>query len=260
MDLGFRGDVVDFYQRYRRGYPDAAVDLVVDEFSLSRDDIVVDMGCGTGQLTLPFAGRVRAAVGVDPEPDMLARARQDALARGVANVGWMVAADTDLASLGAVLNGLGAVTIGQALHWMDHEALFRKSRPLVRPGGGVAVFTNGTPLWLQDADWSRALRSCLEELTGKRVTRTCGTDEETQQRYAADLAAAGFEVRSHRVEYSDPLELEAVVGNVFSALPVDRLPAPERRQAFFEQVGRALEPYAPFTEHVAVRVLTGRSG
>ncbi|MBB5957961.1 SAM-dependent methyltransferase [Saccharothrix tamanrassetensis] len=259
MDLRFRGDVVDFYQRYRRGYPDAAVDLVVDEFSLSPDDVVLDLGCGTGQLTVPFAGRVRAVVGVDPEPDMLARARQVAKARGVPNVSWMVADDTDVASLGTLLSGLGAVTIGQALHWMDHPALFHALKPLLRPGGGVAVFTNGTPLWLQDSDWSRALNSCLEELTGTRATRTCGTDEETQQRYAADLAAAGYEVRARSVEYTEPLGVEEIVGNVFSALSVDDLPPPERRRDFTEQVGRALEPHAPFIDHVNVRVLTGRS-
>lgn len=39
---------------------------------------VVDLGCGTGQLALPMAGRVHAVVGVDPEPDILRRAHQAA--------------------------------------------------------------------------------------------------------------------------------------------------------------------------------------
>lgn len=38
----------------------------------------MDLGCGTGQLALLMAGRVRAVIGVDPEPDMLQRARQAA--------------------------------------------------------------------------------------------------------------------------------------------------------------------------------------
>ncbi len=74
MDLGFRGEVVDFYHRYRRSYPRAVIDAIVRAFKLATDDIAVDLGCGTGQLTFPIARRVRAVIGVDPQPDMLVRA------------------------------------------------------------------------------------------------------------------------------------------------------------------------------------------
>ena len=120
----------------------------------------MDLGCGTGQLALPMAARVRAVLGVDPEPDMLMRARRAAGDAGVTNVSWMIGADTDMPAVCALLGSgaVGAVTVGQALHWMDHPALFSAARPLLRPGGGIAVVTNGIPLWLQDTDWSRAIR------------------------------------------------------------------------------------------------------
>jgi SAM-dependent methyltransferase len=72
-DLGFGGEVAGFYHQYRRGYPSAVIDTLIDAFSLTSDDVVIDLGCGTGQLTLPIARRVRAVAGVDPEPDMLGR-------------------------------------------------------------------------------------------------------------------------------------------------------------------------------------------
>jgi SAM-dependent methyltransferase len=72
MDPGFRSEVADFYHKYRRGYPPAVIAAVADAFKLTGEDVVVDLGCGTGQLTLPIAGRVRAVAGVDPEPDMSA--------------------------------------------------------------------------------------------------------------------------------------------------------------------------------------------
>ncbi len=28
----------------------------------------------------------------------------------------------------------------------------------LKPGGGIAVIANGTPLWQQPSDWSRAVR------------------------------------------------------------------------------------------------------
>jgi SAM-dependent methyltransferase len=260
MDLGFRGEVADFYHRYRRGYPSAVVDALVRAFDLTAADVVIDLGCGTGQLAWPLAGRVRAVVGIDPEPDMLARARQAAAERGVANTSWLIGADTDIAAVGALLGprSLGAVTIAQALHWMNHDELFRALAPLVRPGGGVAVVTNGTPLWLQDTDWSRALRDTLERWMDTKLTRTCGTDEPSRRRYADALAAAGFQVAMDSVDYTDTLDLDRIVGGVYSALSVDQLPAPERRPHFAELIRRALAPHAPFTEHVQVTLLTGR--
>jgi SAM-dependent methyltransferase len=183
-ELGFSGEVADFYHRYRHGYPVAVLDALVGTFGLTGQDVVVDLGCGTGQLALPMAARVRAVVGVDPEPDMLQRARQAAGERDVRNVTWMIGADTDIPALRGLLGGnsVAAVTIGQALHWMNRQDLFPAIIPLLRPGGGVAVVTNGTPLWLQDTGWSRALRDYLEHWLGTKLTFACGTDEQSQRR------------------------------------------------------------------------------
>ncbi len=261
MGVGFRGEVAGFYLRYRRGYSPAVLDEVVAAFGLGTDDVAVDLGCGTGQLTLPLAERVRAVVGVDPEPDMLALARSAAAERGVTNASWLVGADTDVPALGALLGEctVGAVTIGQALHWMDHDRLFRALLPLVRNGGGVAVVTNGAPLWLQDTAWSRALRDCLQDWFGSRPTQPCGTDDASQRRYRDSLVAAGYDVAATTVEHTDELDLDDIVGGVYSAVSVDQLPPPDQRPVFAERVRAALEPHAPYTEHVTVSILAGRA-
>src|ERR1700753_581321 len=126
MDLGFGGEVADLYHRYRHGYPCAAIDMLAETFGLNAQDMVVDVGCGTGQLTLPIARRVRAVIGMDPEPDMLRRARRAARDAQVSNVSWMLGADTDVPALRSLLGerSIAAVTIGQALHWMTYEELF----------------------------------------------------------------------------------------------------------------------------------------
>ncbi len=261
MDLGFRGEVADFYHRFRRGYPPAVVDALVRTFELTPDDVTVDLGCGTGQLTLPLAERVRSVVAVDPEPDMLLRARHEASERGTANVTWMIGTDTDIPTLGTLIGDrrLAAVTIGQALHWMDHERLFRAARPFLRQGGGVAVITNGTPLWLQNTAWSRALRGALEDWLGREPTGTCGTDVASRQRYQDALTAVGYEVSVTTVDYTDELDTDQIVGGVYSALPVDRLPTPEQRPDFAERLRKAVQPHRPFTEQVKVTILTGQA-
>ncbi len=262
MDLGFRGEVVEFYHQYRHGYPGAVLDVLAELFGLGDRDVAVDLGCGTGQLTLALAGRARAVLGVDPEPDMLRRARQAAGEADADNVSWLLGTDTDLPAVLRLLGGgsVAVVTIAQALHWMRHEELFAACVPLVRPGGGVAVVTNGTPLWLQDTDWSRALHGFLERWRGAKATYACGTDEQSQQEYRRALAAAGFEVTSAAVEYAVDLDLDQVTGGVLSAMSADQLPAGDQRAVFAEQLGQALGGDGPFREQVRVAVVAGRRG
>lgn len=260
MDLGFRGEVADLYHRYRRGYPPAVIDALVRAFGLGGDDVVVDLGCGTGQLTLPMAARVRAVVGVDPEPDMLLRARAAAAELAVPNASWLVGGDADMPALAALLGvrSVGAITIGQALHWMQPDVLFPVLAALARPGGGVAVVTNGGPLWLQDAAWSRALRTRLAQWLGSDPSNPCGTDPASQQRYRDGLSAAGLEVSDFAVDYTDELDLDRIVGGLYSAMSVERLPPPDERERFAETIREALRPHAPFAEDVHVALLVGR--
>ncbi|WP_328614210.1 class I SAM-dependent methyltransferase [Amycolatopsis sp. NBC_00355] len=161
-----------------------------------------------------LAPRVGAVLGMDPEPDMLAEARR---ATAEPNIGWVLGADTDLGALTKALGPgrLGAVTVAQALHWMDHERLFAAARPLLRAGGGVAVVTNGEPLWLQDTPWSAALRQLMADHVGVPLHRTCGTDASSQERYREALSAAGYAVDLRVVDYSATLTVEEIVGGVF---------------------------------------------
>ena len=262
VDLGFRGELVEFYHRYRHGYPGAVIDVLADLFGLNDRDVAVDLGCGTGQLTLALAGRVRAVLGVDPEPDMLRRARQAADEAGTGNVSWMLGADTDVPAVVQLLGGgsVALVSTAQALHWMRHEELFGACIPLMRAGGGVAVVTNGTPLWLQDTDWSRALRGFLERWRGVKLTYACGTDEQSQREYQRALAAAGFEVVSAAVDYVADLDLDQVAGGVLSAMGADHLPAADQRAAFADQLGQALGGDGRFREQVHVAIVAGRLG
>jgi len=256
-DLGFTGEVAGFYHRYRHGYPSAVIDILAGAVALTGADLAVDLGCGTGQLAVPLASRAGAVLGVDPEPDMLAWARRFAAGQGVANASWLLGADTDLPALAALLGGRRAalVSIGQALHWMDYRTLIPALAALLRPGGAIAVISNGTPMWLQDSPWSRALREFLEQWQRTTLTATCGTDEQSRQRYRETMAAAGLELTEASHDYATELDLDHVIGALYSAMSPKTLPAPEQRAAFTDQLGAALAPHAPFIEQVPVRIL-----
>lgn len=252
--LGFGGDVARLYQQFRRGYPEETIDALAQAFNLGADDVVLDVGCGTGQLTLPLARRVRAVVGLDPEADMLAQAR--AAAGDQHNAIWVLGSDHDVPAIAQLVGPLAGVTVGQALHWMDHSKLFATVRPLLRDGGGIAVVTNGVPLWRQDTKWSIALAKFLQNWLGTTLTAACGTDEASQQTYRRSLAATGYLVSDTSMQYSASLTIVELVGGVLSAMPHQRLPIGGEREEFATRLREAVGP-GPFTESVDVRLLLG---
>ncbi len=77
-----------YYARYRPGYPGPFFDHLAARFGLDGTGRLLDLGCGTGQLALPLAGRFEGVVGMDPEPEMLAEAAARARAARVDNVSW----------------------------------------------------------------------------------------------------------------------------------------------------------------------------
>jgi SAM-dependent methyltransferase len=258
----FGGEVAGFYARYRRGYPPEFVDLLVEASGLGPDDVVLDVGCGTGQLTLPLASRVRGVLALEPEPDMLILARRAAADRGAGNIAWMLGADDGLPSLATVLGrrSLGAVTVGNAIHLMRPQGLFRSAAPLLRRGGGLAVIANGTPLWQQPAPWSRALRRGLEQWLDTRLVSCCGTDGPARRHYRDALLSAGFTgIHEEVTDYDATLTFDELVGGVYSAMPASMLPPPGQRPSFEEHLRHAIGPAERFTEHVHVAALIGHA-
>ena len=64
------------------------VSLVVDHADPARDDLVLDLGCGTGAVALRLADAAARVVGRDISDGMLAEARRKAAERGVENVAF----------------------------------------------------------------------------------------------------------------------------------------------------------------------------
>jgi len=61
-------------------------DAILAAAGIGRDDVVVDVGCGTGLVTLPAAELARSAIGIDASGTMLERLQTHAAGLGLANI------------------------------------------------------------------------------------------------------------------------------------------------------------------------------
>ena len=100
---------------------------------VKRPRLVVDIGSGTGLSTRPWAGVAHRVVGVEPNPDMFARAVAATRAKNV-RYERRTSDDTGLPAASADI-----VICMQALHWMEPRPTWTEVARILRPGGVFAV-------------------------------------------------------------------------------------------------------------------------
>jgi ubiquinone/menaquinone biosynthesis C-methylase UbiE len=129
--------VAQLYDASRLGYPIDIVEFLVATASLGAGSTILEVGCGTGQLTerLAHSGFDLTAIDIGPSMITAARLRLDGSA-----VSFEATAFEDFAAAEASFD---LIVSGTAFHWIDPEVKFHKSAQLLRPGGWLALLATG---------------------------------------------------------------------------------------------------------------------
>jgi SAM-dependent methyltransferase len=128
------------YGRGRPAYSPRLEAVLSEELDLDGSGRLLDGGCGPGILTVRLAPLFEEAVGLDPDPAMLAEGRRAAQARGITNIRWVQALAEDLP--GAAPGPYRAVTFGQSFHWTDGARVAEAVYDMLAPGGALALIVH----------------------------------------------------------------------------------------------------------------------
>ena len=121
-----------YYARGRLPYaPELATELA-RVLSLDGRGRLIDVGCGPGVVTVALAHLFAEAVGVDPDPGMLAEGARRAAETGISNIRWVRARGEELP---AGLGSFRVATFAQSFHWMDRDRVAAIMREMLEPGG-----------------------------------------------------------------------------------------------------------------------------
>ncbi len=118
---------------------------VLDRLELSGEETVLDGGCGSGRVTEALLGRLPRGrvIAVDSSASMVRAARERLAGAGIGPERVEVR-EGDLLDL-EVEEPVDAILSTATFHWIvDHEALFRRLRAALRPGGQLVAQCGGS--------------------------------------------------------------------------------------------------------------------
>jgi SAM-dependent methyltransferase len=229
-------EVPELYDRARPLYPAELFDDLVSFAGLSQGARVLEIGCGTGQATLPLAERGLDVVCVELGEGLAALARRKLAA--FPNVEVVNGVFEEWEAPEASFDAVVAFT---AFHWVDPEVKYAKAAQVLRPGGSLAVtetdhvlVEGGGPFWTEvQADYDAVVPSDRnsppprpEEIGDLRaqIAETGLFTGFEVRRYLADVTYSADEYISVLATYSPNLAME-----------------PAKRERLFDLIRRRIE-------------------
>lgn len=143
LRAGFDGAAED-YDRTRPVCPAQMFDDLVRLAGLAPGARVAEIGCGTGQASVPLAERGLAVTAIELGPRLAGMARHRLAAFPAAEV--VTTSFEDWQPEGGAFDAVVAVN---SLHWIDPPLRYAKPAWLLKPGGAMVV---AGCLWAQPAD------------------------------------------------------------------------------------------------------------
>ncbi|ERS96917.1 hypothetical protein HMPREF1624_06244 [Sporothrix schenckii ATCC 58251] len=163
----------EHYANARPDYHPSVYDFVTTTHKATggQFDILVDLGCGPGNVARALAPQFAHAYGIDPAPGMLATAKElggtsasgEAIhyGEGGANDFGAAGGDADVALKDGTVD---LVAVGNAAHWFDMQQFWKRAAQVLKPGGSVALWTTGDLRIHPDTPAADAVQAAIDHL------------------------------------------------------------------------------------------------
>ena len=219
------------YEAARPGYPDAAIQLLVDELGVGTGSRVCDLAAGTGKLTRRLVELGATVTAVEPVEAM--RSQLDAAVRGATSV------DGTAEAIPLPDGSIDVVTVAQAFHWFDAPVALAEIARVLRPGGSLVILWNErdeTTPWV--AEMSRLIR--WHERTVSRYQHV---------EWAGVVAGSSLftALEESAVSWEQPMTRDVLADRVRSISYIAAMPTSDRERLAAEVtalVSRRNEPFA----------------
>lgn len=132
--------VVLDYDEVRPGYPAELIEDVISISAIPRDGRILEVGCGTGQATIPFAKRGYSMTCLDIGNNLAALAAEKCRKYPKVHI-----QNVSFENWNPGENAFNLVMSATAFHWIPPEVGYPKAAEILKDSGYIAIFSNLHP-------------------------------------------------------------------------------------------------------------------
>jgi SAM-dependent methyltransferase len=202
------GPLADGYDRFRPGYPDAAIDYVLE--GLPGPVTAADVGAGTGISSRALAIRGVRVTAIEPNDGMRLVAQR--MSASIEPAPVFRAGTGETTGLGDA--SVDLVVCAQSFHWLEPRVALAEFHRILRPGGRLAL------MWNVRADEATGFAAAYEDIMrqaqddaarrGLVVRRERTGDALDLRPWFTDMASASY-------DNAQPLTRDGLLGRARSA-------------------------------------------
>ena len=150
-------EIADLYDEVRPGYPEELVDDVVALSGIAGNGRILEIGCGPGNATIPFARRGYAILAIELGARLAALAAKNCRPYPQVEI-----CHTAFEEWALTENAFDLAISADAFHWIEPKTGYPKIAAALKASGSAALFWNvpANP----DTDWSRAIDAVYQEI------------------------------------------------------------------------------------------------
>ncbi len=134
------GKVADAYNKTRARYPQELIYRAVEVAQLPSDAIILEVGCGPGIATVPFAQLGFSIIGLEPSQDAYQLAQQNCASYPSVEITNTTFEEWELET-----ERFHAVLAANAWHWVPPEVGYPKAAAALQENGSLILLWNMTP-------------------------------------------------------------------------------------------------------------------
>jgi SAM-dependent methyltransferase len=227
------------YELARPGYPAPLIERVVEFAGIGADARLLEIGCGTGKATRPFAERGFRILALEPGTNLADVAR-----RGLARFPNVEIATTSFESWRLERRAFDLVFAGQSIHWVAREQRLRTCARAQRRHGTLAIFGNAPDISADPANDSvqEQYRRHAPSLVGRDGARQFYRSPSSPMLAELEASRDFDDVHYEHFRWQRPLTSAAYRELLATYSDHATLPA-EQRSALLEGVGHAIDDH-----------------
>jgi ubiquinone/menaquinone biosynthesis C-methylase UbiE len=237
-----------YYARFRRPYPKQVLADLIAYYHLDGTGRLLDLGCGTGELTVSLAPHFSDAIGVDPSEDMLSEARERATQAKATNIEWKQGRAEDIE---ASLAPLRLTTAGVSFHWMNQPVVFEKIYTMTQKDGGMVIINDTSPVRGKEKteDWKMKRKELIikylgeERRAGDHLHKDFIPEKRPFEELIAESSFKTFEFREY--PYSTERNIDEIVGFLYSTSYANKRLFGDRADEFEQELRTELLKLVP---------------